>query len=173
MPLSRSRRAVGRANVEQGRKRRELAFKAVERAVRPSKADRLIRMLTEDGLGPFETEWAFAKAIGRGWLFDIAWPHLRVAVEIEGGIFGKGKADGGEPCKLCGESPKGAHGTATGILRDIEKYNAGLMLGWRIYRVPTHAITWETIHTIRQLLALARTERRSYGRIMSKPRPMV
>ena len=140
--------------------------------LRQSPADRLIRLLGDDGLTPFETEYPFAKSLGRRWRFDLAWPDIRVAVEIEGGIFGKGGAEGNKPCDLCGQTQRGAHGSTTGILRDIEKYNAGVMMGWRIYRVPTNAINHETVQQIRRLIGRARgTDPRRPNRIVSQPRP--
>ena len=50
-----------------------------------------------------------------------------IALEIEGGIFGGKEANG--------RRYKGAHSSVTGMLRDIEKYNAAAVLGWRVLRV--------------------------------------
>ena len=57
---------------------------------------------------------------GRRFRFDFAWPDddRKLAVEVEGGIF-TGKA----------------HGSVSGILRDVEKYNLAMLAGWRILRV--------------------------------------
>lgn len=164
--------AIGRPKRLRTGKEADTGIRALRKALRVTKADRLIRMLDQYSLGPFETEYPFARVtLGRQWLFDVAWPGLKVAVEIEGGIWGKGGQSGGQKCKLCGETPKGAHGSATGILRDIEKYNAGMMLGWRIYRVPTGAVNWATVRAIAGLLALARRTKRPPGRVGSTPRP--
>lgn len=161
---------VGRTSTKAGGRKR--ASESTPRPAYPlgnSAADRLIRMMQDDGLPTFETEYPFAKSIKRRWRFDVAWPALMVAVEIEGGIFGKGKAeDGGEPCPTCGQSQAGAHGSGSGILRDIEKYNAGTMLGWQIYRVPTHRVDRNAIEAIRRLLHTAASRG---GRIVSTPRP--
>jgi len=62
----------------------------------------------------------------RQWKFDIAWPNYKVALEVEGGIF-KMRDEGGN-------LRQGAHGSVTGILRDIEKYNAAAALGWVVLR---------------------------------------
>jgi hypothetical protein len=159
----RTGRAPGQAG---GRKRASESTQRVSYPLGNTAADRLIRMMQDDGLPTFETEYAFATSIKRKWRFDVAWPGLMVAVEIEGGIFGKGAADS-EPCMTCGQTKKGAHGSATGILRDIEKYNDGTMLGWRIYRVPTSKINRETIEAIRTLLRRATSR---IGRIVSTPR---
>ena len=54
----------------------------------------------------------------RKWRFDYAIPEHKVALEVEGGIWAKGR-----------------HTRPQGFLGDIEKYNAGTLLGWRIFRV--------------------------------------
>lgn len=53
----------------------------------------------------------------RRWKFDFAWPHLRIAVEIEGGTYTNGR-----------------HVRPEGFRRDCEKYNAAALLGWQVYR---------------------------------------
>jgi very-short-patch-repair endonuclease len=55
----------------------------------------------------------------RKWRFDYAWPDLKIAVEIEGGIWMNGR---------------GAHSRPSNIERDMQKQNAGGLLGWRIFR---------------------------------------
>ena len=63
----------------------------------------------------------------RGWRFDFAWPEHLVAVECEGGIY-------------TGQ----AHGSISGILRDIGKYNAATELGWRVFRATRPMLNdWE------------------------------
>jgi very-short-patch-repair endonuclease len=61
-------------------------------------------------------EWVFAHP--RRFRFDYAWPEQRLALEVEGGIF-----------------TRKAHGSITGILRDMEKYNLAAVHGWRVLRV--------------------------------------
>lgn len=55
----------------------------------------------------------------RRWRFDYAWPDKLTAVEIDGGIWRKGG---------------GAHSRPSNILRDMEKINAAVLLGWRVLR---------------------------------------
>ena len=55
----------------------------------------------------------------RKWRFDYAWPDHKIAVEIEGGIWMKGR---------------GAHSWPVNIIRDMEKQNEAGKLGWRIFR---------------------------------------
>lgn len=58
----------------------------------------------------------------RKWRFDFAWPEDAVAMEIDG----LGRADGGES----------GHRSRTGYLADAEKYEAAIVRGWTVYRVP-------------------------------------
>ena len=53
----------------------------------------------------------------RKWMFDYAWPELKIALEIEGGIW-KG----------------GRHVRGKGYENDCEKYSEAAVLGWRIIR---------------------------------------
>lgn len=104
-------------------------------------------------------EYPFAQP-EREWRFDWAWPDIigndgpfvqwsaPVALEVEGGIYGKGP-----PCPVCKRRPGGAHGSITGIKRDIEKYNRAAVLGWRVLRVtPEHLKTLETATMLREVL---------------------
>lgn len=65
----------------------------------------------------------------RKWRFDFAWvdaldkfpfepPRERTALEIQGGIWNRGK-----------------HGRGSGILKDYEKLNAAQALGWRVLQL--------------------------------------
>ena len=56
----------------------------------------------------------------RRWQFDFCYPDLKLAFEVEGGIWRRGG---------------GAHSSGLAILRDIEKYNAATLLGWRVFRI--------------------------------------
>ena len=82
------------------------------------------------------SEVRFAKdTLGRQWQFDVAWPPVQVALEFEGGVFGRSR---GKPCPYCGETPKGRHTTGSGFIRDLQKYNAARALDWIVmqYAVP-------------------------------------
>jgi very-short-patch-repair endonuclease len=70
----------------------------------------------------------------RKWRFDFAWPPVRLAVEVEGGIFAGGA------------HTRGAH-----FRSDCEKHNAACELGWRTLRY--------TDREIRNGSALAQVER--------------
>lgn len=53
----------------------------------------------------------------RKWMFDFAWPDVKVAVEIEGGTWTNGR-----------------HTRGSGFEGDCEKYNAAGMDGWLVLR---------------------------------------
>jgi hypothetical protein len=105
-------------------------------------------MLRDAGLPWPECEYRFCD---RAWRFDLAWPRWKVAIEIEGGVFGRGK-----PCPACGRRRTGAHSSVGGLLRDIEKYNAAAALGWRVIRiVPEKLRTFATVELLLDALVAA------------------
>ncbi len=58
----------------------------------------------------------------RRWRADFAFPSKKLLVEVEGGIFQKGR-----------------HTRGKGFTDDCAKYNEALLLGWRVLRVtPEH-----------------------------------
>lgn len=57
---------------------------------------------------------------GRRWRFDHAWPEAMVAIELEGGVFIRGR-----------------HLRPKGYSRDCEKYNTAQLAGWRVFRLTT------------------------------------
>ena len=89
----------------------------------------------------FEREYRFHPK--RRWRFDFAWPDKKVAVEIEGISYEGGR-----------------HQRVGGFLEDCLKYEAALMLGWKVYRIPGPWIAtqkrnvWrpEVIENLRKLL---------------------
>ena len=54
----------------------------------------------------------------RFWRFDLAWPTARVAVEIQGGIFSRGR-----------------HVRGAALLREWEKLNTAALAGWAVLLV--------------------------------------
>jgi very-short-patch-repair endonuclease len=51
------------------------------------------------------------------WRFDFAWTDIKIAVEIEGGIWSGGR-----------------HTRGKGFEEDCRKYNAATLHGWSVYR---------------------------------------
>lgn len=68
-----------------------------------------------------EREFVFAPP--RRWRFDFAWPALRLAVEIEGGVWTNGR-----------------HTRGSGFVADAEKYNAAALEGWKVLRFTEKAV---------------------------------
>lgn len=60
-------------------------------------------------------EYVFAKP--RRFRMDFAWPELKVAVEIDGGVWSGGR-----------------HTRGAGFLRDCEKLNLAALGGWAVLR---------------------------------------
>ncbi len=67
-------------------------------------------------------EYRFAAP--RRWRLDWAWVEPRVALEVEGGVWTRGR-----------------HTRGVGFLKDIEKYNTLAAMGWRLIRVTPAQIT--------------------------------
>lgn len=74
----------------------------------------------------------------RDWRFDYCIPSLMIAIEVEGGAWGKSR-----------------HTTGTGFAEDLRKYDAAMRLGWTVYRCsPEMVRKGHAIETIKQLIAL-------------------
>lgn len=67
----------------------------------------------------------------RKWRFDYAFLPAKVAIEIEGGLWSGGR-----------------HVRPLGFRKDVEKYNAAQLLGWRVFRLTTGQVTAEHIEPI-------------------------
>ncbi len=73
-----------------------------------------IRMLWPDA-PEIVTEHRFHPV--RRWRFDLAIPIYRIAIEIEGGVWTRGR-----------------HTRGAGYLADLEKYNEATAMGWSVLR---------------------------------------
>jgi len=74
----------------------------------------------------------------RRWRFDYAWPDKKVALEVEGAVWTQGR-----------------HTRGSGFLKDMEKYNCAVLLGWRVIRcTPQTLRSVETRQMLAQLLDL-------------------
>lgn len=68
----------------------------------------------------------------RRWRIDFAWPEVKLAAEIEGGVFSGGR-----------------HVRGTGFLKDVEKYNELSIMGWSLLRfTPGQVKNGEAVLTI-------------------------
>lgn len=104
--------------------------------------DPFVALCVADGLPEPCREYPFHP--DRRWRFDYAWPRFLVAVEKEGGL---GHARGGltTPAAF-------AHASADGILRDMEKGNAAVQLGWRLLRFTPQQLLAGAVAQIAELL---------------------
>lgn len=59
----------------------------------------------------------------RKWRFDLAWINDKVAIEVEGGIWVRGR-----------------HSRGAGMEKDMEKYNEAQLMGWTVLRYSTGQI---------------------------------
>ena len=75
-----------------------------------------------------EAQYEWADAAGRKFRADFAWPEHRLLVELEGGIFDFERGDDHG-------KRRGAHGSVSNVLADIEKQNLAVLLGWRMVRI--------------------------------------
>lgn len=79
-----------------------------------------------------EKEYRFHPS--RKWRFDYAIPSLRMAIEVEGGVWTGGR-----------------HTSSKGFLGDMEKYNEAALLGWCLVRTtPAALLTGATIELIKR-----------------------
>lgn len=73
---------------------------------------------------------------GRRFRFDYAWLEEKVALEVEGGVWTRGR-----------------HTRGKGFLGDMEKYNLAVCEGWKVLRtVPEDVSKIETINYLKILL---------------------
>ena len=75
--------------------------------------DLLAALLEQNGCGGFIREHAFA--LPRRFRFDFAWCRERLACELDGKVWAMGR-----------------HNRGSGIIRDWEKRNMAVLLGWRV-----------------------------------------
>lgn len=90
---------------------------------------RLIRSVT--GLVA-EKEYKFHPA--RKWRFDYAIPAIKMAIEVEGGVWTGGR-----------------HTSGKGFLNDMEKYNEAALMGWCLIRTtPDRLLTSKVLDLIKR-----------------------
>lgn len=91
----------------------------------------------EDGLSALEEDFALQCKLclkehpereyrfhpERLWRFDFAWPPYQIALEVEGGTWVRGR-----------------HSRGTGMKADCEKYNAAVLMGWKVLRVTSDMV---------------------------------
>jgi very-short-patch-repair endonuclease len=106
----------------------------------------LLEKITEAGVEQPVREHRFHPK--RAWRFDFAYPRQMVAIEVEGGTYGKPVI-----CHRCktpvrrfvgGRSyfvrETGRHNSAIGFEKDAEKYNTAAVMGWTVLRFTRNMI---------------------------------
>lgn len=78
-------------------------------------------------------EYRFAPP--RRWRFDYAWPMQKVALEVEGGVFTRGR-----------------HTRGKGFMNDMAKYNAATLAGWRVFRVTPDQLLSHGVDLVKQAI---------------------
>jgi len=83
-----------------------------------------------------KTEYSFAASVGRKFRADFAWPNRWLLVEVEGGLYSRGR-----------------HVQPAGYQKDCQKYNLATLLGWQILRFTAKMIrSGEALNTIEKAL---------------------
>ena len=72
----------------------------------------------------------------KDWKMDFAWPDIKLAVEIEGGVWIGGR-----------------HNRGAGMIGDMRKYNAATLMGWKVLRFDGSAVkSGAAINMVRPLI---------------------
>jgi len=95
------------------------------------------------GLPAPEREYRFDRK--RRWRFDFAWPGRMLALEVEGGLWGRGR-----------------HTRPRGFSADAEKYNSAALAGWTVLRVtPEMVRSGEAVRMVGEALKHGRLSTRT------------
>lgn len=95
----------------------------------------LYEILNEQYPGQWQNEFKVIE--GRKFRFDCANPTLKIAIEIEGGLWLTGR-----------------HNRPLGMIQDMEKYNLAVVEGWKVLRYAPETIRktpWKLIADVRKL----------------------
>ena len=78
----------------------------------------------------------------RRWRFDYAIPRLKIAIEIDGGVWIRGR-----------------HNSPKGYINDMEKFNEAAALGWVVLKfTPEQKFTRQTIDVIARTISERKIE---------------
>lgn len=78
----------------------------------------------------------------RRWRFDLAWPELKLACEVHGGVFTRGR-----------------HSRPKGMLNDMEKTSEACIMGWRVVLVSSLEVrNGQALDRVRRLLESSQSE---------------
>lgn len=71
----------------------------------------------------------------RRWLADYAHVESRVMIELEGGVYGRGR-----------------HVRPKGFIDDCAKYNAATMMDWAVLRIPTGGVQPDSLEAMMEFI---------------------
>lgn len=98
---------------------------------RPAKRPAIEEQIERAGLPEPDVEVRFHPV--RKWKLDYAWPARKIALEVEGAVFGRlVETVSGEKVRVGGR-----HNTGAGMSADCEKYSWAAILGWCVIRATT------------------------------------
>ena len=103
---------------------------------------KMIHLLDRECAVGMVQEFEFASP--RRWRLDIAWPALKVAVEIDG-MWSRGRN---------GKWVPGRHCRPEGYAKDCEKFNFAEILGWHVLHYPPEMVRknpWKIIKEIKDM----------------------
>jgi very-short-patch-repair endonuclease len=106
--------------------------------------DEMLRQATADGTIPTpEREHRFHP--DRNYRFDLAWPELKLGMEIDGGIW----------------MPRSGHTSGKGYTSDREKDAEALCLGWLVLRVTADQVkSGQALHWLAVIIELLKERNR-------------
>ncbi len=91
--------------------------------------------LAPTGTAAYVVEYRFHPT--RKWRFDVCWPAVKVAVELEGGT-----------------NTGGRHVRPAGYEQDVEKYNQAVVLGWRLLRFTSQQLDDDPLGCVALVVAV-------------------
>ena len=111
-----------------------MAIKSPLTGAASSQGELLMEILLKEADVPFAREHKFH--MERKWRFDFVLLPLtrKIAIEVEGGVFNKGR-----------------HTRGKGFENDLLKYNQAVLLGWKVLRYSTGQVHPAHVQEIKEL----------------------
>jgi len=101
--------------------------KQIKKQLKEAKQKILINKFIDNSLPAPVLEYRFYP--DRKWKIDIAYPGLKIGIEIEGGLWIYGR-----------------HNRPASMIKDMEKYNKMAEMGWYLLRYQPNKIDFQQIH---------------------------
>jgi very-short-patch-repair endonuclease len=101
--------------------------KKIKKQLKEAKQKILINKFIDNSLPAPVLEYRFYP--DRKWKIDIAYPGLKIGIEIEGGLWIYGR-----------------HNRPASMIKDMEKYNKMAEMGWYLLRYQPNKIDFQQIH---------------------------